>query len=189
MDSHESQPHALATNGHLRDDLSDREALELREPTEQHFSRSVSKVTVPDDEIGLLKYSIRRFWTQHISQGVPHHKCRDHLALERTFLAYLRTGQAFAMLGVVVAQTMRLGRAPLSPSDLHYFAIGVPLSSVCHVMATIVTVTGFLRFLRLQKSLILGIAITGGWEISCISGLEISVCCPSFRSGFLLTTA
>jgi uncharacterized membrane protein YidH (DUF202 family) len=42
---------------------------------------------------------------------------RDHLALERTFLAWLRTSLAFASIGIAVTQLFRLNTSIQSDAD------------------------------------------------------------------------
>lgn len=93
------------------------------------------------------------------------------LANERTFLGYLRTGQAFAMLGVVIAQLMRLQHSLTPNLVLGYFVISVPLSSICHIAAITIAFLGALRFIRVQNEMARGQAIAGGWEIKCVGTL------------------
>ncbi|EXJ96397.1 hypothetical protein A1O1_01523 [Capronia coronata CBS 617.96] len=111
---------------------------------------------------------ITRWWRRYIEMGVPHTKCRDHLANERTYLGYLRTGQAFAILGAVIAQVLRLHHSLTPNPVIGFFVVSVPLSCVCHVTAIIISALGALRFLRYQKEMARGYAVSGGWEIKCV---------------------
>lgn len=56
---------------------------------------------------------------------------RDHLALERTFLAWMRTSLAFASIGIAVTQLFRLNTATATTdsNNLHSSAILPPLIS------------------------------------------------------------
>ncbi|KAE8353652.1 hypothetical protein BDV28DRAFT_132772 [Aspergillus coremiiformis] len=51
---------------------------------------------------------------------------RDHLALERTFLAWLRTSLAFASIGIAITQLFRLNSPSESASSLNYSSQGLP---------------------------------------------------------------
>ena len=53
---------------------------------------------------------------------------RDHLALERTFLAWLRTSLAFASIGIAVTQLFRLNTTIQSRNDAMLMQRTVPLS-------------------------------------------------------------
>ncbi|KIW42652.1 uncharacterized protein PV06_06180 [Exophiala oligosperma] len=148
---------------------SDREALELDHAQANGFPPLTTVVTNQSTPRAL------RWWRRHISLGVPHVKCRDHLANERTFLGYLRTGQAFAMLGVIIAQVMRLQHSITPDPVLGYFAVSVPLSSACHASAIAVSLLGAIRFFRYQKEMARGYAVCGGWEIKTVGTLATMV--------------
>ncbi|RMZ79974.1 hypothetical protein DV738_g3100, partial [Chaetothyriales sp. CBS 135597] len=51
---------------------------------------------------------------------------RDHLALERTFLAWLRTSLAFASIGIAVTQLFRLNTSSATRSETAQFGGQVP---------------------------------------------------------------
>lgn len=96
-------------------------------------------------------------------------------ANERTALGYIRTAQAFAMLGVVIAQVMRLNASSSPDPVLGFLVVSVPLSAICHVMALVITCLGFYRFLHWQAELARGRALSGGWEMMTIFVLSILV--------------
>lgn len=97
------------------------------------------------------------------------------IANERTALGWIRTAQAFAMLGVIIAQVTRLYRS-LSPDPvLGFFVISIPLSSICHIMALLTTILGCYRFLHWQSEMARGNAISSGWEITVIFVLSLLV--------------
>ncbi|KAK6516523.1 hypothetical protein TWF506_006429 [Arthrobotrys conoides] len=125
------------------------------------------------------------------SREVPWQGVRDHLALERTFLGWLRTSGAFAMTGVLLAQisvivykneeeAMRSGlvvrESSSSMPSIHDTAR--TLSALTIGIALVTMSIGVVRFYFGQKALIEGFAVSGGWPII---GLAI------FVLGYLLT--
>lgn len=166
---------------------SEQEALDLDPVPDEPIVHRVATATSDKHQNEFLLY-----WRRHISVSVPHVKCRDHLgqlprsvstcctysivlANERTALGWIRTAQAFAMLGVIIAQVTRLYRS-LSPDPvLGFFVVSVPLSSVCHIMALLTTLLGCYRFLHWQAAMARGKAISSGWEITVVSVLSILV--------------
>jgi uncharacterized membrane protein YidH (DUF202 family) len=97
------------------------------------------------------------------------------LALERTFLGYLRTSLIFVMTGVLTAQLFRLQRAANPNPDFGFYVIGRPLSILFMSMAIVVALVGAFRFWKLQNALVRGKAHTGGWEVLLIMGLSVLV--------------
>ncbi|KIW26293.1 uncharacterized protein PV07_09398 [Cladophialophora immunda] len=160
----------LPTAGEVLANPSDQEALELG-----------SRLTATTTNQSSSRAS--RWWKRHVSMSVPHVACRDHLANERTFLGYLRTAQAFAMVGVVIAQFFRLNHSLHPNTNLGFFVVGVPLSCVCHGSAILISGLGALRFIRCQKAMARGYALSGGWEMTCIGMLTTLI----LLSIFLLT--
>ena len=79
------------------------------------------------------------------------------------------------MLGVFIAQLMRLSHAPHPDAKIGFFVVSVPLASACQVMAIILTVVGSMRFLKCQKHMALGLALSGGWEVSLAGSLTLMV--------------
>ena len=107
----------------------------------------------------------------------------SHSANERTFLGYLRSGQAFSMLGVFIAQLLRLNPAPHPNPRIGFFAVSVPLASACQIMAIIVTLIGSMRFIKYQKHMALGLALSGGWEVGVVGSLTMMVRKPRCVTG------
>ncbi|KAL4985872.1 hypothetical protein BDW68DRAFT_198511 [Aspergillus falconensis] len=117
---------------------------------------------------------IQRFWTKHVVLTVAQKKNRDYFALERTFLAYIRTSVILAMQGVLIAQLFRLQSAN-SSKGLGYHDVGVPLSVTCHCAAILTAVLGAHRFWKQQSAIALGTVYAGGWELNCIGFLTTAV--------------
>ncbi|KAJ5385817.1 hypothetical protein N7509_008358 [Penicillium cosmopolitanum] len=109
-----------------------------------------------------------RFWTHHVTLTVPQKSNRDHFALERTFLAYIRTSVVIAMQGVLIAQLFRLQRSNQDQDRLRFYQVGIPLSVTCHCVAVVVALIGAYRFWRQQSAIARGKVHAGGWELNSV---------------------
>ncbi|OMP87880.1 hypothetical protein BK809_0007971 [Diplodia seriata] len=86
---------------------------------------------------------------------------RDHLALERTFLAWLRTSLSFASIGIAVTQLFRLNTS-ISPGDhdlqehdrLRH--VGKPLGATFIAISIVILFIGFHRYFESQHYVIRG---------------------------------
>ncbi|PLN82793.1 hypothetical protein BDW42DRAFT_166162 [Aspergillus taichungensis] len=123
---------------------------------------------------------VQRQWVRNVVMTVPENKNRDHFALERTFLAYIRTSVVLAMQGVLVAQLFRLQRESTPNDRLGYYEVGIPLSVSCHAVAILVAALGAYRFFKQQHAVALGKIYAGGWELNCIAGLFAAVILVTF---------
>ncbi|KAJ5369286.1 uncharacterized protein N7496_009046 [Penicillium cataractarum] len=111
---------------------------------------------------------IVRFWTQHVTLTVPQRSNRDHFALERTLLAYIRTSVVISMQGVLISQLFRLQQ----PGDrLRFYVAGKPLAVTCHCVAILVALIGAFRFWRQQGAISVGKVHAGGWELNAVGFL------------------
>ncbi|KAF4577119.1 DUF202 domain-containing protein [Pleurotus pulmonarius] len=88
---------------------------------------------------------------------------RDHLASERTFLAYVRTSLAIASTGVALIQLFKLAMNSDDPSLPNPVHIGrslrpfaVPLGATMLVFGFIVLSIGTIRYFTIQKALTKG---------------------------------
>jgi len=82
---------------------------------------------------------------------------RDHLALERTFLAWLRTSLAFASIGIAITQLFRLNSATAPQSNKEILsAIGKPLGAMFLAIAILVLLLGTNRYYESQAWLLKG---------------------------------
>ena len=126
-------------------------------------------------------------WEKHIHIKVPVEKRRDHLALERTYLGYMRTSLALSMVGVIIAQLFRLQSSELPGGEIGYFVLGVPLAA-CFIGGSIVVVLlGYVRFWRQQTAMARGKVWAGGWEVLGILGTGILVSYAMSDTQFLLS--
>ena len=87
------------------------------------------------------------------------------LALERTFLSYLRTSLTLVVLGIIVTQLFRLQHVVHPDQQLGYYKIAVPLGCTCIIAGIIILLAGASRFWRLQNALVRGKVLAGGWEV------------------------
>lgn len=79
------------------------------------------------------------------------------------------------MLGVIIAQLLRLSHSSNPNPILGFFVISVPLSSICHIMAILTTILGCYRFFHWQAEMARGYAISSGWELLTIFTLSFLV--------------
>lgn len=169
---------------------SSQEALNLDEQVQPDETSQTNR-SPPSSEHN-QKHRLRRWWRQHVRISTPRDACRDHFgeslesnifqlhlfgltANERTALGYFRTAQAFAMLGVVIAQFMRLQRSLNPDPVLGFFVVSVPFSCMCHVMALFTASLGCYRFFKWQSAMTKGQAMSGGRTIVSIFTLTFLV--------------
>ncbi|KAL8649152.1 MAG: hypothetical protein Q9210_004576 [Variospora velana] len=102
----------------------------------------------------------------HGANGSPghHHDSRDYLALERTYLAHVRTANALTLFGVALVQLFRLKNAESTA--------GVVLGAVTAGGGIVIVLAGGRRYFLLQKKLIEGRMVTG-WTTIWIDGTVI----------------
>ncbi|KAA8907559.1 hypothetical protein FN846DRAFT_946878 [Sphaerosporella brunnea] len=83
---------------------------------------------------------------------------RDHLALERTFLAWLRTSLAFASIGIAITQLFRLNSVMGPDTNVKETlgSIGKPLGATFLGIAIVVLLTGTNRYYESQAWLLQG---------------------------------
>ncbi|KAL8846826.1 MAG: hypothetical protein Q9221_008112 [Calogaya cf. arnoldii] len=89
---------------------------------------------------------------------------RDHLALERTFLAWLRTSLAFASIGIAITQLFRLnttisereGLEPQPGGSYHLRQVGKPLGATFMGIAILILIVGGRRYFESQYWIIRG---------------------------------
>jgi len=116
------------------------------------------------------------WWNAHVSVKVDVKYRRDHLALERTFLGYLRTSLALSMTGVVIAQLFRLQRSPTANPTFGFYVTGEPLAACFIASSIVVVLLGAFRFWRQQGAMTRGKVWAGGWEVYATMGLSIALC-------------
>ncbi|GAB7344720.1 hypothetical protein MBLNU457_3190t1 [Dothideomycetes sp. NU457] len=139
-----------------------------------HYYPIINKQETSRDKATWLR-AVSSFWTRYIRLSVPHEDCRDHLANERTFLAYLRTSLALSTSGVTVSQLLRLAHSVDPDQFFGYYVLGRPLGAMFQVAAMILALIGAHRFWRQQMSMARGKVWASGWEIYTIWGLLLAL--------------
>jgi uncharacterized membrane protein YidH (DUF202 family) len=97
---------------------------------------------------------------------------RDHLALERTFLAYIRTSNAFVLLGVVIVQLFILADANRTT--------GIVLAVFVLAIAIMVVMLACARFFYQQNLLLRGRTTASGWDVILIWASTVGLCLGLF---------
>ncbi|KAK0391709.1 hypothetical protein NLU13_1208 [Sarocladium strictum] len=120
---------------------------------------------------------LARFRATYIRCTVDFTASRDHLAVERTFLGYLRTSSALAMFGTLVAQVFTID---LRGHGLGYTLLGRALATVFFCLAIVTIVLGATRVFRHQRHLIRGKALAGGFETSALGVALLSLLLACF---------
>ncbi|KAH0285664.1 hypothetical protein M436DRAFT_36404 [Aureobasidium namibiae CBS 147.97] len=171
-----------------RDD-DEREATELGPVQHGHPDTvaTISRTSVFNTDVeSPIPGGLRRWWKYYIQLHVPHATCRDHLANERTFLAYQRTSLALSMLGIVTAQLFSLQRSvdPEHDPIFGYHTLGKPLAGLFQSAAIVVILIGGHRFWRQQMNMARGKVWAGGWEIWSIMAFMLLVSSISSSRSF-----
>ena len=102
-----------------------------------------------------------QFWWSHnirlnLEHGAPGGDPRDYVALERTFLGWLRTSVALISFGVATTQLFIL--KDVDPKK------GKILGVIMSCGSIIVVLTGCIRYFKQQRLLTQGKALSGGWH-------------------------
>jgi uncharacterized membrane protein YidH (DUF202 family) len=124
----------------------------------------------PIQECSGRKALLKELWTEGFSFLVDQRASRDHLANERTFLAWLRTSLALSMTGIFTTQSFVV-QSDNRDMALSLFVLGIPLSSVCQAAALVNVIAGAFRFWRHQSAMTKGKACSGGWEVLLVAGM------------------
>ncbi|KAI2466628.1 hypothetical protein F4781DRAFT_347405 [Annulohypoxylon bovei var. microspora] len=110
-----------------------------------------------DEEKSWLKYCFSGLWSVELENKGS--VARDHLALERTFLAWLRTSLSFASIGIAVTQLFRLNTSIENENDPNFQTIrriGKPLGATFIGISILILLLGYRRYYQGQKWVIKG---------------------------------
>jgi uncharacterized membrane protein YidH (DUF202 family) len=124
--------------------------------------------------------SVKHWWHHNIDVKLSYNLAgsptkddpRDHHALERTFLAYIRTSDAFVSLGVVIVQLFILADTNRTTG----IVLGVFVFAIAIVMAMLACA----RFFYQQKLLLRGRTAAGGWDVILIWASTAGLCLGLF---------
>ncbi|KAF8965648.1 hypothetical protein BDZ97DRAFT_1658774 [Flammula alnicola] len=97
---------------------------------------------------------------------------RDHLASERTYLAYVRTSLGISSAGVALMQLLYLGHATKSFADT--------LGAIAICVGLLVLLIGTRRFFLVQRTLVNGYYPASAMEVAMISFLLGSIITATF---------
>jgi uncharacterized membrane protein YidH (DUF202 family) len=84
------------------------------------------------------------------------------------------------MSGIITAQVFHLQHTTSPNSDFGFYKIGKPLSVTFISLAIFVMLVGAVRFWRLQRALVRGKALAGGWEVLLVMGVSVSLLAGTF---------
>ncbi|KAJ5153743.1 uncharacterized protein N7500_009182 [Penicillium coprophilum] len=127
---------------------------------------------------------ITRLWTHNVTLTVPQKSSRDYFALERTFLAYIRTSVAVTQHGVLIAQLFRLQAAEALADRLGLRKVGTSISITCYGVGILVALVGAYRFWRQQDAIAKGRIYAGGWELNSV-GILLGCCIEADMNSFV----
>ena len=133
---------------------------------------------------------LRKLWRHHIAVAVPFKYCRDHLALERTFLGYIRTSIALSMIAILIAQLypQKLEGGQPPSGGVSFERMAKPLSASLVVGSILIVICGAFRFEREQNAMIKGFIVTASWEVWGTGFVVLLVRCPISSSSSPLLT-
>ncbi|EMF17639.1 uncharacterized protein SEPMUDRAFT_146606 [Sphaerulina musiva SO2202] len=109
---------------------------------------------------------------------------RDHLALERTFLAWLRTSLSFASIGIAVTQLFRLNTSIQSGSGsdpgkadttARLRSVGKPLGATFIGISILILLLGFHRYFESQHYVIRGKFPASRGSIIIVTGVATAL--------------
>lgn len=129
--------------------------------TETSSERAQNASESPTDGTNISHIKELQVWWSHnvrlnLEHGARGGDPRDYLALERTFLGWLRTSVALISFGVVVTQLFVL--KDVDPKK------GKILGVVMSCGGIIVLLLGCVRYFKQQRLLTQGKALSGGWH-------------------------
>lgn len=112
----------------------------------------------------LILLSPQKWWARNISLVVQHTSSgprggdpRDYLALERTFLSWIRTATALVSFGVVITQLFVFKKVDVRKGSI--------LGACTSAGAILIVLIGCVRYFKQQKHLTHGNSTSAGWEI------------------------
>lgn len=96
-------------------------------------------------------------------------------ALERTYLSYHRTSLALSLLSVIVSQLQILQHSSHPDPVFGFYTLGKPLAIGLILCAILISLLGWMRWWRWQRTLLRGKAMSGGWELAMTGGIGMAV--------------
>ena len=157
-----SRPSQTSRRPETTIELRERGTSQLQEAsTETSPERAPNATESPtsDTNIGHVR-RLQEWWSQNVrlnlEYGAPGGDPRDYLALERTFLGWVRTSVALISFGVLITQLFVL--KDVNPKT------GKILGAIMSCGGIVVVLLGCVRYFEQQRLLTLGKALSGGWH-------------------------
>ncbi|KAI0088594.1 hypothetical protein BDY19DRAFT_891052 [Irpex rosettiformis] len=139
-------------------------------PEPEVFVRSQPSIVSQDTELRNLidkpKDNWSGTWSPTLILENSGSVARDHLASERTFLAYMRTSLAIASTGVALVQLFNIS----SSSDNSARKYSRPIGAVIVSIGLATLVLGLVRFFSVQKAL-----VGGTYPVARVSMLLLAI--------------
>ncbi|KAI1103335.1 hypothetical protein F4804DRAFT_333425 [Jackrogersella minutella] len=132
----------------------------IPQPEPEHPPTNATNGTThhADNEKGhWLKHYFGALWSVELENKGS--VARDHLALERTFLAWLRTSLSFASIGIAITQLFRLNTSIDDEDDPRFETtrrIGKPLGATFIGISILILLLGYRRYYQGQQWVIKG---------------------------------
>ncbi|KAK3045590.1 hypothetical protein LTR09_012836 [Extremus antarcticus] len=133
------------------------------------FASEPIKDTQAEENVQHSKAKQSTFWSRYIRIIIEEDDCRDHLALERTFLAYVRTASAYAQFGVLLSQLFRLHNSDQGLNIPSTLKIGNAVGASTIAVAIIIMIIGAAYFAKQQRGLMKGVIVSRGWDVPIVA--------------------
>ena len=83
-------------------------------------------------------------------------------------MSYLKTSQALALFGVLLAQLFRLHHNKNPDPILGFHAVGKRLAAICQGGAILILLLGVIRWRTYQHAMLRRKALSGGFEVTTV---------------------
>lgn len=122
----------------------------------------------------LILLSPQKWWARNISLVVEHTSSgprggdpRDYLALERTFLSWVRTATTLVSFGVIITQLFVFKKVDVRKGSV--------LGAFTSAGGILVVLIGCVRYFKQQQHLTHGNATSAGWEIMALLIILVAI--------------
>lgn len=140
------------------------------------FASEPIKGPLPRDDEQPPQEKTLTFWSKYVRLIIEEDDCRDHLALERTFLAYMRTASAYAQFGVVVSQLFRLNNSDRGLNVPATLRIGNAVGAGTIAIAIVLVLVAAAYFAKQQHGLVKGVILSRGYDVPAVVVASFVVC-------------